>query len=274
MNARTDLISEENLAGNSKIKTEKSCAEGVYTEITEINDENAAKAFKKPCGKYCTIRFDRLDTLPDTTPLQSALISALKKLTGGIDDNALIVGLGNADITPDALGPLSAGSVIATRHISRELKKTLGIEGLHKVSCLVPGVLGKTGIEAVDIIKAAVEKIRPDIVIAIDALAARTPENLCRTIQLTDSGIAPGSGVKNERRALNRDNLGVPVIALGIPTVIDAECFLAGQKSTENMMVTPKEIDLLISRSAAVIARAVNMFFQPSLDEATIESLS
>ena len=274
MNIRTDLISEENVAEISGIVSTIKNIDGIKVETAEIKSDEAAKRIGKPKGKYCTVKFSRLDTITDTVPLKSALVFALKELSCGKDDNALIVGLGNADITPDALGPLCVGSVIATRHISGELKRTLGLEGLHNVSCIVPGVLGKTGIEAVDIIKATAEETKPDIVLAIDALAARTPENLCRTIQLTDSGIAPGSGVKNERKQLSRETLGVPVIALGLPTVIDADSVLPGFKSDENMMVTPKEIDLLVSRAADITARAINTYFQPELDNETIESLS
>lgn len=274
MNIRTDLISEENLAESEGIKSEGKTVDGIEIETAEIKSDEAAKRVNKPKGKYCTVRFERLDGITDIAPLKSAIIYALSDLLNGRNDNALIVGLGNADITPDALGPLCTGRVIATRHISDELKGALGLDGLHTVSCIVPGVLGKTGIEAVDIIKAAVKSIEPDIVLVIDALAARTPDNLCRTIQMTDSGIAPGSGVKNERKALNRDTLGVPVIALGIPTVIDANCLSPALTTDENMMVTPKEIDLLISRAADITARAINTVFQPSLDEKAIESLS
>ena len=274
MNIRTDLVSEENVAEIPGIKCETRDIGGIKVETAEIKTDEAAKRINKPKGKYCTIKFGRLDTVTDTAPLKSALIYALKELSSGRDNNALIVGLGNADITPDALGPLCAGAVIATRHISDELRSTLGLSGLHNVSCIIPGVLGKTGIEAVDIIKATAEKTKPDIVLVIDALAARTPENLCRTIQLTDSGIAPGSGVKNERKRFSRDTLGVPVIALGLPTVIDANSILPDLRTNENMMVTPKEIDLLVSRAADITARAINMYFQPRLDEETIESLS
>lgn len=274
MSIRTDLVTEESVADIPGIKSETRDIGGIKVEISEIKSDRAAKRINKPKGKYCTVKFGRLDTLSDTSALKSAVVFALNELSGGKNDNALIAGLGNTDITPDALGPLCAGAVIATRHISGELKKTLGLEGLHTVSCIVPGVLGKTGIEAADIIKAAAQKTKPDIVLAVDALAARTPENLCRTIQMTDSGIAPGSGVKNERKQLNRDTLGVPVIALGVPTVIDAAGLSPVFEKSGNMMVTPKEIDLLVSRAADITARAINMFLQPSLDEETIESLS
>lgn len=273
MEIRTDLISEENLQ-STDVKTEKREINGIQLEITDIKSKSLASRLKKPCGKYCTIRFGRLDTLADTLPVKKALLSAMKELLQNNNDNAMIVGLGNSEITPDALGPMSANMVIATRHISGELKEALDLKGLHSVSCLTPGVLGKTGIEAFDIIKATVSKTKPDIVVAIDALAARTAENLCRTIQITDSGIAPGSGVKNERKELSEATLGVPVIALGIPTVIDANCLLGELNARENLMVTPKEIDLLINKAAAIISRAINMFFQPALDEETIESLS
>lgn len=274
MTIRTDLVSEENIAESNDIKTKQISVDDVIIEMAEIQSDEAASRINKPKGKYCTIRFDRLDSISDTAPLKKAIVTALGELTENNNDNALVVGLGNADITPDALGPVCAGSVIATRHISGELKSSLGLQGLHTVSCISPGVLGKTGIEAADIIKATADRINPDVIIAVDALAARRPQNLCRTIQMTDSGIAPGSGVKNERAALCEKNLGVKTIAIGIPTVIDASCLSERLNTDENMMVTPKEIDLLVSRAAAVIARALNMFFQPSLNEEEIESLS
>ncbi|MBO4432138.1 MAG: GPR endopeptidase [Clostridia bacterium] len=274
MNIRTDLVSEENVTDIPEVNCKTKTENGIEIEITEIKSDAAAARIGKPKGKYCTLRFPRLDTLTDTEPLKDAVVFALGELSGGKNNNAMIVGLGNADITPDALGPLCAGAVIATRHISDELKHTFGLDGLNTVSCIVPGVLGKTGIEAVDIIKATAEETKPDIILAIDALAARAPENLCRTIQMTDSGIAPGSGVKNERKELSRDTLGVPVIAIGVPTVIDANSIIPDFYTDENMMVTPKEIDLLVARAADVTARAINRFFQPSLSEETIESLS
>ena len=273
MSVRTDLVTEDICDLDEKIITKKETSVNTEIEITEIKSDKVADKIGKPKGKYCTLRFERLDTISETAPLKSAIVYSLKQLTD-MCENALVVGLGNADITPDALGPFCANSVIATRHISDEIKSDLGLENLNKVSCLVPGVLGKTGIEAVDIIKATVKQTKPSFVIVVDALAARTPENLCRTIQMTDSGIAPGSGVKNERKALNKETLGVPVIAIGIPTVIDANYLSGGFKESDNMMVTPKEIDLLISRSSELLARALNMFLQPSLDEETIECLS
>ena len=273
MSIRTDLVTEEITSLKEGFITSKETIDNTEIETTEIKSDEASNRIGKPKGKYCTIRFDRLDTLSETAPIKSAIVYSLKKIAGTYK-NALVVGLGNTDITPDSLGPFCVNSVIATRHITSEIKKDLGLENLNTVACLIPGVLGKTGIEAVDIIKSAVNRISPDLVIVIDALAARTPENLCRTIQMSDSGIAPGSGVKNERKALNKETLGVPVIAIGIPTVIDANALSDGLGGTDDMMVTPKEIDLLISRSSALLSRAINIFLQPSLDEDTIECLS
>lgn len=275
LNIRTDLVTEENISADTcgDITTEKKTVGEIEIEKTEIKSDSAAKRIRKPKGKYCTLRFERLDGISETDALKSALVATLNGLTD-VRDNALVVGLGNSDITPDALGPLCVNSVIATRHITENLKRTLGLEKLHRVSCLAPSVLGKTGIEAVDIIKATADAICPEIIIAVDALAANTPKNLCRTVQMTDSGIAPGSGVKNRRAALCKETLGVPVIAIGVPTVIDAGYLSDDLKTDDDMMVTPKEIDLLVSRAADVIARAINMFLQPSLTEDIIESLS
>lgn len=271
MSIRTDLVIEEDLSKSEGLKIKRKTIGDTEIETTEITSDEVSKRINKPKGKYCTLRFKRIDGIVDTSFLKKAIVYALSQLREK-PENALIAGLGNTDITPDALGPFCANSVIATRHIPDKLKRDLGLQELNKVSCIIPGVLGKTGIEAVDIIKSTVNEIKPDYVLVIDALAAKSPENLCRTIQMTDSGIAPGSGVKNERKAINRENLGVPVIAIGIPTVIDANCLSAS--FSENMMVTPKEIDLLISRASDILARSINIFLQPSLDEETIESIS
>ena len=162
--------------------------------------------------------------------------------------------------------------VLATRHLTTELKKDLGLDKLKSVSIITPNVLGKTGIESSDIITAVNNKIKPDIIIAVDALACRDAERLCRTIQISNTGICAGSGVNNARNPINRDTVGVPVIAIGVPTVIDANTFF--ENTTENMMVTPKEIDLLVEKAAEIISRAINIFLQPEIDIEVIESLT
>lgn len=279
MKIRTDLISET-AADAPDIKGIRCYEENVgdvKLSFVEIMDRNASEQLKKPIGKYCTIEFPRLDSIANTDPLTEAVVSALKSLYPTDIKTTLIVGLGNTDITPDALGPFTANGILATRHLSGDLKKALGLEDLKSVCSIIPGVLGKTGIEAFDLIAAAVSKIKPSLIIAVDALAARSATRLCRTIQLSDSGICPGSGVNNARKELSQSTFSIPVISLGIPTVIDANSLLPqdeNNKTDDSMMVTPKDIDLLISKSAAILSRALNIFLQPNLDIEVISSLT
>lgn len=274
MNIRTDLVAE--------IKAEKqpdiSGVEVIEEQINDVNistvkilDEKASETLEKPIGSYCTISFPRLDFVCETCDIINATVKALKAVIKANIKQSLVVGLGNTDITPDALGPIVADRVLATRHLTDELKRDLGLDGLKSVSTITPNVLGKTGIESYDLVSATAKKIKPDIIIAVDALACRDPERLCRTIQIADSGICAGSGVNNARKPLNLATLGIPVIALGVPTVIDANSFF---DSDENMMVTPKEIDLLVEKAADIISRAINIFLQPEIDIDTIESLT
>lgn len=274
MNIRTDLIAEikedvkENLKG---AEASEETVGGVKISTVKLTDKKAARILQKPVGTYCTVEFDRLDFVSDTSDIIKATVKAFKSVVCGRTENALVVGLGNTDITPDSLGPFVADRVLATRHLSNELKQDLGLEGLKSVCCLSPNVLGKTGIESYDLITAAAKMINPDIIIAVDALAARSPERLCRTIQISDSGICPGAGVNNARKELSFGTIGIPVIAVGVPTVIDANGFF---KADENMMVTPKEIDLLTEKAVQILSRAINIFLQPLLDIETIESLT
>ena len=280
MEIRTDLLTEqrENIQSHiSGIKSTEESFEGGKVSTVEIISEAAAKKLSKPAGRYCTIEFERLDRIPDTDGIINAVVGCLKNLAPERIDCALVVGLGNTDITPDALGPFVADGVLATRHLSGELKRTLGLEGLKSVCTVVPGVLGKTGIEAFDLISAAIEHIKPSLIIAVDALAARSAARLCRTIQLSDSGICPGSGVNNARKELSKTTFSIPVIAVGVPTVIDANSLLHEDMRSdeeENMMVTPKDIDLLITKSSALLSRALNIFLQPELDITVIDSLT
>lgn len=274
MNIRTDLVLETekdasaDLSGIEKSETRIGNARLCTVKILS---QQAAQILQKPNGTYCTVTFPRLDFISDCENVITSTVTAFKTLVKTDVKNALIVGLGNSDITPDALGPFVCNRILATRHIGTALKQKLGLDGLKSVSCITPNVLGKTGIESFDLVSATAKKIKPDLIIAVDALAARNPERLCRTIQLSDSGICAGSGVNNSRKELNRHTVGVPVIAIGIPTVIDANGFF---KTEENMMVTPKEIDLLIEKSAQILSRAINIFLQPDIDIETIESLT
>ncbi len=277
MSTRTDLISEQREQNNKKIKGIETFDEQIGTasiSTVKVLESEAEEILGKPKGTYCTVEFERLDRICDTDDLIKATVRALEILIPKNWGSALVVGLGNTDITPDALGPFTADGVLATRHLSGSLKRTLGLENLKEVSCMVPGVLGKTGIETYDIIACTAKRVNPSVIIAIDALAARSPHRLCRTVQLSDSGICPGAGVNNCRRELSFKTVGVPVIAVGIPTVIDADGLFKKENMKENMMVTPKEIDLLVEKSAAFLSRALNIYLQPSLDISVIESLT
>ncbi len=274
MNIRTDLISEIKADKNiqlSGVETNDERFNDITVSTIKIIDNNAAKILEKPEGIYCTVSFPRLDFVCDTDNIIKATVKSLKTIIKQSVNSAFVVGLGNRDITPDALGPKVIDRVLATRHLGDKLKRDLGLEKLKSVCCISPDVLGKTGIESYDLVTAACQKTRPDIIIVIDALAARDPNRLCRTIQISNSGICAGSGVNNARKPLNYDTLGIPVIAIGIPTVIDANSFFTSQ---ENMMVTPKEIDLLIEKSASILSRAINIFLQPDIDIDIIESLT
>ena len=277
MSIRTDLISEikaEKEHTLSGVQTVDEAIGKVKLSTVRVTSDTAAKALQKPVGTYCTVSFPRLDFVCDTADIIKATVKSLRAVTDAPVKSTLVVGLGNTDITPDALGPFTADRVLATRHLSDELKHNLGLDGLKSVCCLTPNVLGKTGIESLDLINAATKKIKPDLIIAVDALAARDPERLCRTMQIGNSGICAGSGVNNARKELSRDTTGIPVIAVGIPTVIDANSFFENGDTHQSMMVTPKEIDLLLEKSAEILSRAINIFLQPELDIEVIESLT
>lgn len=274
MSIRTDLVLEQQQNCGKDLSGVESHQESIGNATlctVKIGTDAAAKELGKPLGTYCTVSFPRLDFVCDTADIINATVKSLKAVCKTAPKYALVVGLGNTDITPDALGPFVSDRVLATRHLGDALKHDLGLDDLKSVCCLAPNVLGKTGIESYDLIQAAAKKIKPDIIIAVDALAARSPDRLCRTVQISDSGICPGAGVNNSRKELSQNTIGIPVIAVGIPTVIDANQFFGTE---ENMMVTPKEIDLLVEKSAQILARAINIFLQPKLDIDIIESLT
>ena len=274
MSIRTDLITEIKIEQKHNIdgiviKNQKIGVASISTVM--VKSDTAAQNLNKPKGTYCTLSFPRLDFVCNTENVIKATVKSLETVCPKNIKQALVVGLGNRDITPDALGPMVCDRVLATRHIKGKLKQDLGLQNLKSVSVIAPNVLGKTGIESYDLVLAASTKIKPDIIIAVDALACRDADRLCRTIQIADSGIIGGSGVNNARKPLNKDTVGIPVIALGIPTVIDANSFF---NSDENMMVTPKEIDLLVEKAADIISNAINIFLQPEISIETLESLT
>ncbi len=274
MNFRTDLAVEiDNIEKESIFSREKiGQADIIYTEINENN------IFLKPAGKYVTVEFNDLAEIVDFSDIDKALKKGLSYLLPEKRENILVVGLGNSEITSDSIGPATAQKILATRHIAGEFAKTIGLENLRAVSVVSPNVLGKTGIEVSEIILGVVNRIKPDAVIVIDALCSKSISRLFNTIQMCDSGISPGSGVKNSRKEISRKTLGVPVVAVGVPTVVDAETIayeLTGNESQtkSNLIVTPKDADLLCHRISEVLAAALNVFLQPQIDESVILSL-
>ena len=276
MNYRTDLVLEhqngeiQDINGVT-VRTEN--FENALLTSVEITHNQAAEKLQKPMGKYFTVQFPKLESLCEYDGIKRACLFALNSLLEEKSDNILVVGLGNIDITPDALGPKVATRILATRHLSLELKRSLGLTDLKSVSVLIPGVLGKTGIEASDTVKSAVKFINPSAIIVIDALAAISPERLCTTFQLTNAGINPGSGVQNARKGFTKQDFGMPVIAIGMPTVIDAASY-SEKADKHNMMVTPKDIDMLIDKSSSLLADILNEFLQPALDSETLKCLT
>lgn len=276
MGIRTDLAVEfaADKAGSSRFVTvRKTDTDGITVTDVEILSDSAAKAFGKPKGRYITLEAE--SDIFDMPNLSRALTREIKGLLKENTESVLTVGIGNKTVTPDALGPKAAEHVRATRHISRPIAAMLGLETAVEVSVLCPGVIGQTGMEAKEIIEGAVERLRPQAVVIIDALAAREVSRLGRTVQLSDSGIAPGSGVGNSRAELSEKTLGVRCIAIGVPTVVDASTLsfdLTGQNLSEHqpLIVTPRDIDRMIERSSAVIAHSLNAAFH---SEAVAEKL-
>lgn len=259
----------------------------IRTTTVIIETENGAKTMGRPQGIYITLEAPNL-SVPDEDyhrEISKELAEHMKTLLPKKPElNILIVGLGNRDITPDALGPDVVSNLHITRHIIREYGvQGAGEEKLHSISGLVPGVMAQTGMETLEIVRGVVEEIRPDVVIAIDALAARSIKRLNRTIQITDTGISPGSGVGNHRNGLNRETLGIPVIGIGVPTVVDGATIVrdsmahlldtleeAEKKefleemiapSLHSMFMTPKDVDETIKRLAFTISEGLNLAF-------------
>lgn len=236
-----------------------------------IETENGAKAMGKPVGTYITLEAPRLSE-PDEDyhrEVSEKMAEYLQELMGTEKEKSvLVVGLGNREVTPDALGPETVGNLMITRHVIREYgKAALGREKVHQVSGIVPGVMAQTGMETLEIVKGIVEETKPDLVVAIDALAARSSKRLNRTFQISDAGIHPGSGVGNHRNSLTKETLGIPVVALGVPTVVNAATIIydatgnsdAITPNLNGMFVTPKDIDETIKRLSYTISEALNL---------------
>ena len=208
-----------------KVEEQSDKQKEIYTTIVHIETENGAKAMGKPVGIYITIEAPNMSS-PDEgyhREISIEFAKHLRKMLGKERDSILVVGLGNREVTPDALGPNVVNNLHITRHMIKEYGRLPSdVEKTGEISAIVPGVMGQTGMETLEIIKGVVQETHPKVVIAVDALAARSTRRLNRTIQITDTGINPGSGVGNHRNAFNEETVGVPVIAVGVPTVVDA----------------------------------------------------
>lgn len=255
------------------------------TTVVKIETESGARSMEKPMGTYITMEAPAL-VVPDEDyhrEISVALARCLNELLPkGKDLSVLVVGLGNRDVTPDALGPNAVGNLHITRHLFREYGQSVSepdVRGF--VSSLVPGVMAQTGMETMEIIRGVIAQTEPDVVIAIDALAARSMKRLNCTIQITDTGINPGSGVRNDRMALNRESLGIPVVGIGVPMVVDAATIVhdavahllenleeaemadfLGEiitPSLHNMFVTPKDVDETVKMLGFTISEGINI---------------
>ena len=307
-NIRTDLALEE----KERFESDHVEVQGVilteeYDEENEIRittvrieTENGAKVMGKPVGSYITIEAPEM-AVPDEG-YHEEISQQLRKFIGELlpkrkMEKILVVGLGNRQVTPDALGPYVVDNLHITRHIIEEYGKyATGEDEVWSVSAIVPGVMGQTGMETVEVIRGVVAETKPDILLVIDALAARNSKRLNRTIQIADTGITPGSGVGNHRKALDRETLGVPVVAVGVPLVVyastiaaDALCALGeGEVEEERiaacvervvseklgeMIVTPREVDALVERMAGVLADGINQALHPRLSRDEIAQM-
>ena len=238
----------------------------------EVTNENGALALGKPKGKYVTLNVQSFVT--DTNVFDERLnefSSVLKTVLPKNAASVLVVGVGNENITADSLGPKTNDYVLATRHILPDLQKSLAADDLFNVATLTTGVLGETGIETAEIVKGIVRQISPDCVIAVDALAASSAERLGTTIQFSDSGISPGSGVGNHRDEISSTTVGVPVIAIGIPTVVSTGV-ISGDGS-DPAFVTPREIDRITEQGAKLIGMGINVCLQKSLSVSDLSAL-
>lgn len=290
---RTDLALEaqelwqesaEKTAKLSGVKAGKSRREGYPVTKVEILDDEGAQTLGKPVGTYLTLDLTAYWQRKEDYFERAvrALGAELKKILPG-DGAALVIGLGNRAMTPDAVGPLTLESVLITRHLRAAMPKQFG--GFRPVSAFSVGVLGTTGVESAEAVRGLVKEVEPDFVIAVDALASRRTGRVCATVQLSDSGIVPGSGVGNHRSALNKESLGVPVFAVGIPTVVDAATLAADlleesgvtefdekrlRSRKQPMTVTPRDIDAQVRELSRVLGYGVNW----ALQELEIEDMA
>ena len=279
---RTDLIIESNhletgtivnekIVSNQNVEIRGVAIKEVWNEdhsikitTVQIRTKEGAKAMERPIGTYITMELPEL--LQEEEELQEKAEKELEKqlrelLVGKGAEHILVVGLGNREVTADAIGPLTVDQLLITRHLfPKEKEASEQLKKYRKISAIVPGVMAQTGMETMELLRGIVEKIQPDIVLVIDALAARSPKRLNTTIQLTDTGISPGAGVGNNRKELNEITLGCPVIAIGVPTVLDAVTIAKEEVMEEvtQFFVMPRNIDSSVQYVSELLAGGIN----------------
>jgi len=294
---RTDLAVEirESMEQEGEIpgvewQMEDDTKSGARISKVTIKNNDGQRVMQKPIGTYITIETGELTVCEDEQreKIADTLAAYLQELAPELKSQkkgVLVVGLGNRDITPDALGPWVVGQLPTTRHLHRMFPELLDEKSLGvPVAAVAPGVMGQSGMEAVEVIQGIVHEIQPDVVVVIDALAARSTERLNRTVQLTDSGISPGAGVGNFRSEISKKVLGIPVIAVGVPTVIDASTIVSDRmeralqkngltapeietflrmlpEEEDKFFVTPKDVDEAVRRIGDVIAQGIDRAF-------------
>ena len=265
---RTDLAAEDIPQGGGELPGVRSAAfdrDGFAVTRVEILDPRGSQRLCKPVGKYITMDVEtffrrRENSFGEAVSLLAELLQEL--LPPGGTDSVLVAGLGNPAITPDAVGPEAVALTLATRHLREQMPE--GFASFRPVSVFRTGVLGTTGIESAEVIRSLCRAVQPDAVVVVDALASRSSDRLCRTVQLADSGIVPGSGVGNDRGELSRRVLGVPVTAIGVPTVVDAG---------DGLIVTTRDIDRCVRDAGRLIAYALNLALHPSLTLSDVDML-
>ena len=269
---RTDLALESVQAARSGaeagtisgVRSRERTREGYAVTDIRVEDEDGAQALGKPVGRYVTV-----DLGPYFRREADYFDRGVRCLAGELaallpEGPVLAAGLGNRAMTCDAVGPASIDNLLVTRHMIRAMPRQFA--DFRPVAAVCPGVLARTGLEALELVRGAVERVRPAAVIAVDAQAARDSARLCATVQLSDTGLVPGSGVGNRRSALDRGTLGVPVIAVGIPTVVDAD-LRAG------LFLTPRDIDQRIRELGRLLGYGITLALQPSLTAADVTAL-
>ncbi len=259
---------------------------GAHITVVQILDDRGSKAMGKPKGCYVTIESEKM---PQSGEKKDELLRCISREVVkmvGEDKSVLVAGLGNRQITSDSLGPQMVEHIFVTRHLRQELGEPFMEEQqLGTISAIAPGVMAQTGMEAVEVLKGVIQNIHPDVIVVVDALAARSMSRLCNTVQITDTGISPGAGIGNHRKELTKESLGIPVIAIGVPTVVDAKTIISDhlenvlkrqgyeereifqfirevfQEEMDNLFVTPKNIDESVSVLAQDLAQVMNGCF-------------